>query len=55
MGGIYRPDTELASHCFEAERPRQFDEYVWIDPTRAITPFSTRQLEGMPDTYPSAL
>jgi len=52
IGVIYRPETELASHYFEAVLPRQFDEYIWIDQTRAITPLSTVQLEGLPDTYP---
>lgn len=50
---IYRPATELASHYFEAELPRQFDEYVWLDRTgaiRAIPP--ERRFEGMPETYP---
>ena len=28
FGVIYRPETELQSHYFEAVLPRQFDEYV---------------------------
>ena len=36
---IYRPDSELASHYFEAVLPRQFDEYIWIDRTSAMKPF----------------
>ena len=28
---IYRPETELASHYFQAELPQQFDEYIWFD------------------------
>ena len=52
IGVIYRPETELASHCFEAVLPRQFDEYIWIDRTSAVTPLSTAQLKGVPDTYP---
>jgi protein-L-isoaspartate(D-aspartate) O-methyltransferase len=52
IGVIYRPETELASHYFEAVLPRQFDEYIWIDHTKAVTPLSTEQLEGVPDTYP---
>lgn len=52
IGVIYRPETELASHYFEADLPRQFDEYVWIDKTSAVTPLSARQTEGLPDTYP---
>jgi protein-L-isoaspartate(D-aspartate) O-methyltransferase len=35
--------------------PRQFDEYVWLDRTTAITPFDTQVLEAMPDTYPFGL
>ena len=52
VGVIYRPDTELSSHYFEAELPRQFDEYIWIDSTTAVTPLSTVELRGLPDTYP---
>ncbi len=52
IGVIYRPDSELASHYFEATLPRQFDEYIWFDETRAVTPFNTEELEGLPDTYP---
>lgn len=52
IGVIYRPETELASHYFEAELPRQFDEYIWIDETSAVTPLETGQAAGLPDTYP---
>jgi protein-L-isoaspartate(D-aspartate) O-methyltransferase len=52
IGVIYRPETELASHYFEAELPRQFDEYIWVDETQAVTPLETRVLQGVPDTYP---
>jgi protein-L-isoaspartate(D-aspartate) O-methyltransferase len=52
---IYRPETELASHYFRTELPRQFDEYVWFDHTRAITPLDTAELKGLPDTYPFGL
>ena len=52
IGVIYRPETEMASHYFEAELPRQFDEYIWVDESRAITPFATGELRGVPDTYP---
>ncbi|MGZ5914341.1 MAG: erythromycin esterase family protein [Hyphomicrobium sp.] len=55
IGVIYRPETELASHYFQAVLPRQFDEYIWFDETRAVTPIATRDLEGMPDTYPFGL
>jgi protein-L-isoaspartate(D-aspartate) O-methyltransferase len=52
IGVIYRPETELASHYFDASLPRQFDGYVWFGETRAITPLPARQEEGMPETYP---
>jgi protein-L-isoaspartate(D-aspartate) O-methyltransferase len=52
IGVIYRPETELASHYFEAQLAQQFDEYVWIDKTEAVTPLTTEVLEGLPDTYP---
>ncbi len=52
IGVIYRPDTELQSHYFQAVLPRQFDEYIWFDETRAVTPLKTEEVEGLPDTYP---
>jgi protein-L-isoaspartate(D-aspartate) O-methyltransferase len=52
IGVIYRPETELQSHYFEAVLPEQFDEYVWFDRTRAVTPLETTELHGTPDTYP---
>jgi len=55
IGVIYRPETELQSHYFEAVLPRQFDEYIWFDRTRAVTPLGTEQLQGLPDTYPFGL
>ena len=36
IGVVYRPDTELASHYFQAVLPGQFDEYVWFDETSAV-------------------
>ncbi len=55
IGVIYRPQSELASHYFQAVLPKQFDEYIWFDKTKAITPFETKMLEEMPDTYPFGL
>lgn len=52
IGVIYRPDTELASHYFEAVLPRQFDEYIWIDRTSAVHPIESIELQGLPETYP---
>jgi erythromycin esterase-like protein len=55
IGVIYRPETERASHYFQAVLPDQFDEYIWFDKTKAVTPFATKELEEMPDTYPFGL
>jgi protein-L-isoaspartate(D-aspartate) O-methyltransferase len=55
IGVIYRPESELQSHYFQAVLPEQFDEYIWLDETRAITPLATEELKGMPDTYPFGL
>jgi protein-L-isoaspartate(D-aspartate) O-methyltransferase len=56
IGVVYRPETELASHYFQAVLPAQFDEYVWFDETHALTPLdSTVAGRGVPDTYPFGL
>jgi protein-L-isoaspartate(D-aspartate) O-methyltransferase len=55
IGVIYRPETELQSHYFEAVLPHQFDEYIWFDQTQAVTPLRSEELEGLPDTYPFGL
>ena len=55
IGVIYRPDTELQSHYFQASLPHQFDEYVWLDATTAVTPLGARPVGGVPDTYPFGL
>jgi protein-L-isoaspartate(D-aspartate) O-methyltransferase len=55
IGVIYRPETELQSHYFDAVLPRQFDEYIWFDETKAVTPLKTEEIEGMPETYPFGL
>lgn len=52
IGVIYRPESELASHYFEATLPLQFDDYIWIDRTTAIRPLQATELEGLPETYP---
>ena len=37
---MYRPETELQSHYFQAILPAQFDEYIWFDETAAVHPLS---------------
>jgi len=55
IGVIYRPETELASHYFDAHLSEQFDGYVWFEETRAIKPLPTPSQEGLPETYPFGL
>jgi protein-L-isoaspartate(D-aspartate) O-methyltransferase len=38
IGFVYRPESEIESHYFQASLSRQFDEYVWFDETRAVRP-----------------
>jgi protein-L-isoaspartate(D-aspartate) O-methyltransferase len=49
---IYRPETELQSHYFQAVLPAQFDEYIWFDATEAVRALPALAREGVPDTYP---
>jgi protein-L-isoaspartate(D-aspartate) O-methyltransferase len=55
IGVIYRPETELLSHYFEAQLPRQFDAWLWFEETSAVTPLGTAELSGAPETYPFGL
>ena len=55
IGVVYRPESELQSHYFEAVLPRQFDEFVWFDETKAVTALQTEEVKGLPDTYPFGL
>ena len=55
IGVIYRPDRELESHYFTASLPHQFDDYIWIDRTEAVTPLLGPSAPGMPETYPFGL
>ena len=52
IGVIYRPETERQSHWFHASLPHQFDEYIWIDETSAVSPLPAEPEPGLPDTYP---
>jgi protein-L-isoaspartate(D-aspartate) O-methyltransferase len=57
IGVVYRPDTELASHYFNASLPLQFDEYVWLDETHAVQalPVPTSPATDVPKTFPFGL
>ncbi|MGO8872996.1 MAG: erythromycin esterase family protein [Acidimicrobiales bacterium] len=58
IGVIYRPETELQSHYFEARLDQQFDAVVHMDRTRALEPLERTPLwdRGEPaETFPSGL
>jgi erythromycin esterase-like protein len=58
IGVIYRPQTELQSHYFEARISDQFDALLHVDRTRALVPLepSTEWDRGEPpETFPSGL
>ncbi len=58
IGVVYRPETELASHYSVTVLPMQFDEWVWVDETQAVTPLptvATGERSELPETYPFGL
>lgn len=58
IGVIYRPETELQSHYFEAHLARQFDAMIHLDRTRALGPLERTPLwdRGEPaETFPTGL
>jgi erythromycin esterase-like protein len=55
IGVVYRPESELLSHYFEAVLPEQFDAFVWFEETHAVTPLAARGAPGAADTYPFGL
>lgn len=54
IGVVYRPDTELQSHYFQAILPAQFDEYVWFDETAAVDPLPLGELVEPAAEHPFA-
>lgn len=59
IGVIYRPESELASHYFHAALPDQFDDWLFIDETSAVTerraPSSEPTGKSVPETFPFGL
>ena len=58
IGVIYRPETERASHYFQARLSDQFDAVLHFDETRAVEPLEcTAQWEAgeLPETFPFAV
>jgi erythromycin esterase-like protein len=55
IGVIYLPETERASHYFQARLPEQFDAILHFDETQAVEPLErTPQWETgeAPETFP---
>ena len=54
IGVIYRPQTERVSHYFHAVLAEQFDAWLWLARTHAVTPLGPRRAAPykVPDTYP---
>ncbi len=55
IGVVYRPQTERASHYFEAVLAEQFDAWVWFEESRAVTPLGPEHPHGAPETWPFGL
>jgi len=55
IGVVYRPDTERASHYFNADLAGQFDAWVWFRTTRAVNARSATPRPGEDDLFPSGL
>jgi erythromycin esterase-like protein len=55
IGVVYRPETELYSHYFEAVLSEQFDCWVWFEQTSPVTPLGHEKPHGAPETYPFGL
>ncbi len=54
IGVIYRPETELLSHYFQAELSRQFDAWIWFEETEAVAARPVHA-QGPDETYPFGL
>jgi erythromycin esterase-like protein len=54
IGVIYRPETELVSHYFQAVLPKQFDELVFVDRTSALVPLTGSEHAPLAADHPFA-
>jgi len=54
IGVVYRPETELDSHYFQAVLPAQFDDYIWFDRTDAVSELPTVTAD-LPAVHPFAI
>jgi erythromycin esterase-like protein len=58
IGVIYRPETERASHYFQARLADQFDAVLHFDETRAVKPLEYAaewEAGELPETFPFAV
>ena len=55
IGVIYRPETELLSHYFQAELSRQFDAWIWFTETKAVAAHGEAHPHGPDETTPFGL
>ena len=58
IGVVYRPETERASHYFEARLADQFDAVLHFDQTRAVEPLDPPegwQAGEAPEAFPTSL
>lgn len=55
IGVIYRPESELASHYFEARPAEQFDAWVWFDETRPVETRSQQSGQAPHTEFPFGL
>ncbi|GGD75780.1 erythromycin esterase family protein [Croceicoccus mobilis] len=55
IGVVYRPETELLSHYFEAVMCEQFDAFVWFEETTPVSPLGKEHPHGAPEIWPFGL
>ena len=58
IGVIYRPETERASHYFQARLSAQFDAVLHFDETRAVEPLEVTaewKTGEVPETFPTGI
>lgn len=55
VGAIYQPEDRWETRYLQAAPSARYDELVWFEESRAVTPLETEAVEGEPGTYPSGL
>jgi erythromycin esterase-like protein len=53
IGVLYHPETERVSHYFEVSLADQFDAFVFLEETKAVTAV-TDTTRNVPDDHPFA-